>query len=59
MLMVSEMKMETNNYFLANKFSSKLFDITNAATGNDPKLSALGDDSNIDLAISPKGTGEL
>jgi len=32
---------------------------TNAATGNDPKLSALGDDSNIDLALSPKGTGEV
>jgi len=34
------------------------FTIANAATGNDPTLSATGDDSNIDLAIKPKGTGE-
>ena len=34
------------------------FDITNAATGNAPQLSATGDDSNIDVAIVPKGTGE-
>ena len=33
--------------------------VTNAATGNDPKLSALGDDTNIDLAISPKGSGQV
>jgi hypothetical protein len=34
------------------------FTIANAATGNDPTLSATGGDSNIDLAIKPKGTGE-
>jgi len=34
------------------------FTIANAATGNDPTLSATGDDSNIDIAIVPKGTGE-
>ena len=34
------------------------FDITNAATGNAPSISATGDDSNIDLALIPKGTGE-
>jgi len=34
------------------------FDITNAATGNAPSLSATGDDSNIDIALIPKGTGE-
>jgi hypothetical protein len=34
------------------------FDITNAATGNAPQLSATGGDSNIDVAIVPKGTGE-
>ena len=34
------------------------FTIANAATGNDPTLSATGDDSNIDIAIKPKGTGE-
>ena len=34
------------------------FTIANAATGNDPTLSATGDDSNIDIAIKPKGSGE-
>ena len=35
------------------------FDITNAATGNAPKLSATGGDSNIDLDIEAKGTGHV
>ena len=34
------------------------FDITNAATGNASSISATGGDSNIDVAIIPKGTGE-
>jgi len=34
-------------------------EITNAATGNDPKLAAAGGDSNIDLALAPKGSGEV
>jgi len=34
------------------------FTLANAATGNDPTLSATGGDSNIDIAIKPKGTGE-
>ncbi len=34
------------------------FDVTNAATGNAPSISATGDDSNIDIALIPKGTGE-
>lgn len=34
------------------------FTIANAATGNDPTLSATGGDSNIDIAVKPKGTGE-
>ena len=34
-------------------------EVTNAATGNDPKLAAAGGDSNIDLAIAPKGSGEI
>ena len=34
-------------------------DVTNAATGGDPKLAAAGGDSNIDLALAPKGTGEI
>ena len=35
------------------------FDITNAATGGGPKLSATGGDSNIDLDIEAKGTGHV
>ena len=34
------------------------FDITNAATGNAPSISATGGDTNIDFAIIPKGSGE-
>jgi hypothetical protein len=34
------------------------FTLANAATGDDPTLSATGGDSNIDIAIKPKGTGE-
>tara|TARA_R100001509_G_scaffold8213_1_gene4669 strand:- start:2583 stop:3947 length:1365 start_codon:yes stop_codon:yes gene_type:complete len=33
--------------------------VTNAATGNDPLIAANGGDSNIDLAIAPKGSGEI
>jgi len=33
------------------------FDVTNAATGNAPNLSATGGDSNIDLNLTPKGIG--
>ena len=35
------------------------FDITNAATGNNPSISATGDDSNISINLVPKGTGEV
>jgi hypothetical protein len=35
------------------------FDITNAATGNAPELSATGGDTNIDLKITPKGSGQV
>ena len=35
------------------------FDVTNAATGSAPKLSATGDDSNIDLDLEAKGTGHV
>ena len=34
------------------------FDITTAATGNAPSISATGGDTNIDFAIIPKGSGE-
>ena len=35
------------------------FDVTNAATGNPPKISATGGDSNIDLDLEAKGTGHV
>jgi hypothetical protein len=35
------------------------FDITNAATGSAPKVSATGDDSNIDFDLEAKGTGHV
>ena len=34
-----------------------IFDVTNAATGRRPQLSATGGDSNIDLNILARGTG--
>jgi hypothetical protein len=46
-------------FFSTTGSAVNYLNVTNAATGNDPKLSALGDDSNIDLAVSPKGTGEV
>jgi hypothetical protein len=33
--------------------------VTNSATGNAPEISATGDDTNIDLKLTPKGTGKL
>lgn len=33
--------------------------ITNAATGNGPTLSTTGGDTNIDLNLAPKGTGQI
>jgi hypothetical protein len=35
------------------------FDVTNAASGSGPQLSATGSDSNIDLNILAKGTGHV
>ena len=32
-------------------------DVTNAATGNDPKISATGDNSNVGITLEAKGTG--
>ena len=37
-------------FFSTTSSAVNYLNVTNAATGNDPKLSALGDDSNIDLA---------
>jgi hypothetical protein len=33
------------------------FDVTNAATGNGPTISSTGGDTNIDLNLTPKGSG--
>jgi len=46
-------------FFTTTGSAVNYLNVTNSATGNDPKLSALGGDSNIDLAVSPKGTGEV
>jgi len=35
------------------------FEVTNAASGNPPKLASTGGDSNIDLNVTAKGTGHL
>ena len=46
-------------FFTTTGSAVNYLNVTNSATGSDPKLSALGGDSNIDLAVSPKGTGEV
>jgi len=33
--------------------------VTNSATGNAPELSSTGDDTNIDIKITPKGSGNV
>lgn len=33
--------------------------ITNAATGNAPSIAAIGDNTNINLTLAPKGSGEV
>ena len=34
-------------------------DVTNAATSNSPEISATGDDTNISLKLTPKGSGQI
>ena len=46
-------------FFSTTSSAVNYVNITNAATGGDPKVAALGDDSNVDLALSPKGSGEI
>ena len=46
-------------FFSTTSSAVNYVNVTNAATGGDPKVAAAGDDSNVDLAISPKGTGEV
>lgn len=45
--------------FVATASAVNEFTMTNAATGNRPKLSLTGNDANIGLDISPKGSGQL
>jgi hypothetical protein len=33
--------------------------VTNSATGNAPEIASSGDDTNIDLKLTPKGTGKI
>ena len=35
------------------------FTVANAATGSGPTLSSTGDDTNIDINVTPKGTGDV
>ena len=46
-------------FFSTTASAVNYLNVTNAAASGDPKLSALGGDTNIDLAISPKGSGEV
>jgi hypothetical protein len=50
-----------NELFLLTATASAVNEITlaNATTGNSPVLSATGDDSNIGITLTPKGTGEV
>lgn len=49
----------SNEQLIFQKTASAVnhFDITNAATGNAPSISAVGGDTNIGLILTPKGTG--
>jgi hypothetical protein len=50
-----------NELFLLTATASAVNELTlaNATTGNSPVLSATGDDSNIGITLTPKGTGEV
>lgn len=49
----------SNEYLQFEQTASAVneFSITNAAAGNPPELAATGDDTNINIKLSPKGTG--
>jgi len=49
----------SNEQLIFQKTTSAVnyFEMTNAATGNNPAISATGDDSNVGIDISTKGTG--
>jgi hypothetical protein len=48
-----------NEFIVFQKTASAVnqLDITNAATGSGPEISATGDDTNIDMTLTPKGSG--
>jgi|TARA_R100001463_G_scaffold19567_1_gene47999 hypothetical protein len=50
-----------NELFLLTATSSAVneFTVANAATGSGPTISSTGGDSNIDINITPKGTGDV
>jgi len=50
-----------NELFLLTATGSAINELTvaNAATGNAPEVSATGGDTNIDLKVTPKGSGNL
>ena len=50
-----------NEFIVFQKTSTAVnqFDITNAATGNAPEISSTGGDTNIDLKLTPKGSGQV
>ena len=50
-----------NQQIIFNKTASAVNEITitNAATGNNPNLTASGDDTNIGINFTPKGTGAV
>jgi len=50
----TELFRTTNNASAVNELT-----LTNAATGNAPQISATGDDTNINLQLTPKGTGKV
>ena len=43
--------------FQKNASAVNQLDISNAATGNGPEISATGGDTNIDMTLTPKGSG--
>ena len=50
-----------NQQIIFNKTASAVNEITitNAATGNNPNISATGDDTNLGINFTPKGTGAV
>lgn len=49
----------TGNVTVANSGAGNGVAITSAATGNGPVISTAGSDTNVDLNVTPKGTGAI